>query len=133
MGLFNWISSIFKPAAELVDDLHLSGEEKGQLKNELAGIQQKANEKFIELELAALEARKAVMIAESQSSNWYQAAWRPIASMVLVGLVVIQCIANWAYDVPISAELFTFASTFLGITSAGRGIEKAAKANRLGQ
>ena len=131
--MLKWISGLFKPAAELIDNMHTSAEEKGQLKNELASIQQQANEKFIELELAALEARKAVMIAESQSSNWYQAAWRPIASLTLVILVVAQCMVNWIYNVPISTELFTFASTFLGITSAGRGIEKAARANRLGK
>ena len=39
MGLFDFIANIFKPAADIVDELHTSDEEKGRLRNELAKIQ----------------------------------------------------------------------------------------------
>lgn len=133
MGIFDTIGAWLNPISKTVDNLHTSKEEKMQLQNQLAEIQAQANAKFLELELAALEARKEVMIAESQSNSWLQANWRPIASLTLLGLVVMQCLANWIWDIPMSSPLFTLATGFLGIYAGGRSVEKTARVNKLGK
>lgn len=136
MGAFSFITNLFKPAADLVDELHFSGEEKAeskakllQLKNELANIQASANEKFLDLEMAALQAKKEVMIAESQSTSLLQSAWRPLCSILLISLVVLDSFSI----VHANENLYTLAMSFLGLYGAGRSVEKAAKSVKLGK
>lgn len=129
MGIFSWISSLFKPAADLVDNLHTSTEEKMKLKNELAKIQQQANEKFIELAKAELEARQEIIKAEAGSKHWLQGNWRPICSMALIVIVV----ADSFGVITASPELYTLATAFLGLYGTGRSIEKAASVVKLGK
>lgn len=129
MGLFSWISNLFRPASKLIDDLVLSGEEKGQLKNELAKIQQEANAKFIELAKAELEARQEIIKAEAQSTHWLQANWRPICSIALITLIILDSFSF----VNASEQLYTLATTFLGLYGAGRSVEKAANTVKLGK
>ena len=128
MGMFSFITDLFTPATELIDDLHYSGEEKAELKNVLAGIQAKTNAKFIDLELAVLNARKEMSIAESKSDHAIVYSWRPIVSLVLISLIVLDSFGV----IRASQDLYTLATAFLGLTTAGRGIEKAARANKLG-
>jgi len=129
MGAFSFITNLFKPAAKLVDNLHTSTEEKMTLKNELAGIQAKANEHFLELAKAELEARQAIIVAESQSSHWLQGNWRPICSIALILIVVLDSFGI----VAASEELYTLATAFLGLYGAGRSIEKSASVIKLGK
>jgi len=127
--MFKWITSLFKPAAELIDDLHLSGEEKGKLKNELASIQAEANKQFLELAKAELEARTEMVKAEAASSHWLQANWRPICSIALISIVVLDSFSI----VNASEQLYTLATAFLGLYGTGRSVEKAASVVKLGK
>lgn len=128
MGIFSFITDLFKPASKLIDDLHTSTEEKMKLKNELANIQAKANEQFLNLAKAELEARTAMVQAEAQSTHWLQANWRPICSILLIALVVLDSFGI----VTASQDLYTLATAFLGLYGAGRSVEKAAKVVKLG-
>lgn len=129
MGLFSFIGDIFKPAAKLVDDLNTSTEEKLILKNELASIQAQANEKLLELEMAALNARKEIAIAEANSSNWLTASWRPISSMVLISVMGLA-----AFGIAdVTPEFIDFAKVFTVGYAGGRSLEKVAKITKLGK
>jgi len=127
--MFGWIKSLFTPAAKLIDDLHTSDEEKGKLKNELAKIQAEANKQFVELAKAELDARSKIIASEAQSSHWLQGAWRPICSMLLIGVVVLDSMNV----IEASEQLYTLATSFLGLYGAGRSIEKAASTVKLGR
>lgn len=129
MGIFSWISNIFKPAAELIDDLHTSKEEKLRLQNALAKIQSEANARFIELAKAELEARQEIVKAEANSYNWLQSSWRPICSMALIALIILDSFSI----VDASPELYTLATAFLGLYGAGRSVEKTANVVKLGK
>ncbi len=129
MGLFSFITDLFKPAEKIIDELNFSGEEKGKLRNELANIQSKANAKFIELELAAINARKEITIAESNSPHKITATWRPVSSCILVLLV---CLGSLGYA-NLTPEFYDFAKAFLGIYLGGRSVEKAASVIKLGK
>lgn len=127
--MFKWIANLFKPAADLVDNLHTSTEEKMVLRNELASIQQEANKQFLELARTELEARTAMVQAEASSSHWLQGNWRPICSILLILIVVLDSFSL----VNASPELYTLATSFLGLYGAGRSIEKAASVVKLGK
>ena len=78
--------------------------------------------------MTALQARKEVMIAEAQSSSLLQTAWRPMCSILLIMLVVLD-----SFDIVTADEqLYTLATAFLGLYTAGRSTEKAAKVIKLG-
>lgn len=130
MSLFDWIGSIFKPATELVDDLVFSGEEKAQweakqaeLRNKLAEIEAKVATRTLELQSQLIEANAKVAIAEQQSGNWLSKSWRPISSLVFVGLLVGMGLGVIAYN----QFLAGIAGGFLGIYVPLRTQEKLRK------
>ena len=120
MGLFSWIGEIFSPAAKLVDDLNTSEEEKLTLRNELAQIQSRANEKLIELEQAKTEALSRVQEAEAKSSNLLQSSWRPVCSLSIVAIIILGSFGK----VSVGPEIYELAQVFLGTYGVGRSFEK---------
>lgn len=128
MGLLNFISDIFNPVSKIVDDIHVSDEERMQLRNELAKIQGSAMEKMTELEKTAIEAQSKVQVAEANSKHWLQGNWRPLTSLILVGLIVLGSFGL----VEVGKEIYDLAEIFLGAYTASRGAEKVSAALKLG-
>lgn len=127
--MFDWISKLFKPAADLVDELVTSDEERGKLQNELAKIQMEANKQFLELAKLELDARTEAIKAEAASSHWLQGNWRPLCSIALVSIVVLD-----SFGIVLASDaLYTLATAFLGLYGAGRSVEKAAATVKLGK
>ena len=129
MGLFDFISSIFKPAADIVDELHTSEEEKLKLKNELASIQGQAQERILDYESKLAEYRHKLLVAEANSPHVFTALWRPICSTALVTIIVL---ASFGICHP-GPELYKLAEIFLGAYVGGRTIEKIVSASKLGK
>jgi|TARA_B100001094_G_C18194516_1_gene809662 hypothetical protein len=129
MGLFDFISNIFSPAAKIVDELHTSDEEKLKLKNELANIQGKAQDRILDYESKLAEYRHKLLIAEANSPHPFVAMWRPICSTALVTIIVL---ASFGLCQP-GPELYKLAEIFLGAYVGGRTIEKIVSASKLGK
>ena len=129
MGLFDFISNIFSPAAKIVDELHTSEEEKLKLKNELAKIQGKAQDKILNYESKLAEYRHKLLIAEANSPHPFVAMWRPICSTALVTIIVLACFGLCSPG----PELYSLAEIFLGAYVGGRTIEKIVSASKLGK
>lgn len=127
--MLNWIKSIFGGVNKTIETLDISGNEKAKIQNELAELQVNLSKQYVELEIAALETRAKLATAETQSEKWIVYSWRPITSLLLMGLLIAQSF-GW---IEFRTELWTLATAFLGITTAGRGLEKAARANKLGK
>lgn len=108
--MWKWITNLFEPAAKLVDELHTSKEEKGALLVEMAKIQAEVHAKSIEL-----------MQAEAGSSNWLTAAWRPICSIILVVIILL----DGHFGFTASQQVYDLAQVFLGVYGGGRTIENA--------
>ena len=129
MGLFDFISNIFKPASDVIDNLHTSEEEKGKLRNELAKIQASAQEKILSYESQLAEIRGKLQIAEVQSPHKIVALWRPLCSIALVFIICLD-----AFDlVAPGPELYKLAEIFLGAYAGGRTLEKIVSSNKLGK
>lgn len=127
--MFGWIKGLFGGVNKTLDTLDVSGNKKAEIKNELAKIQSELSSKYIELAKAELEARAQVIKAEASSSHWLQGNWRPICSMALIAIVVLDSFSF----VNASEQLYTLATAFLGLYGAGRSVEKAASAVKLGK
>lgn len=111
MGIFSFISSIFSPAVDLIDELHVSDEEKQKLQNELATIQQKMQEKSVDL-----------MKAEVKSDSWLTSSWRPLCSLSLFILILLD-----AFNVIKAPEqVYRLSEFFLSAYAGGRSLEKVA-------
>jgi len=112
MNILSWISGIFKPATDLIDNLHTSTEEKLKLHNELAKIQSSMHEKSIEL-----------MKAEASSENLLTSGWRPLCAIV----IVIALILDGHFGYTASPNIYSLAEVFLGAYTGGRSLEKVAQ------
>ena len=82
------ITGIFKPAAELVDSLHTSEEERLDAKSRLLSVQAAVMDSALDYESKALEAKAQIVNSEANSEHWVTATWRPIVMLIFTGLVV---------------------------------------------
>jgi len=130
MSLFSFIGDIFKPASDIIDELHFSGEEKGEvankkaeLKNKLAEIEARVSQKLMELQSQSIEANAKVAIAEQQHGNWLSRSHRPITSILLVTILICM-----GFEIiPYKELLIKICGGFLGVYGIGRSVEKARK------
>jgi hypothetical protein len=129
MSIFDFIGGIFKPAADLVDNLHTSTEEKGLLKNKLAEIQAGMQNKVMELEGKIIDAESKVRVAEANSKFFLTAAWRPMCSILLIVLVVGQSTGWYMLD----PEVYDLTKILVGGYAVGRSGEKIVNSLKLGK
>ena len=89
MGIIELIAGIFKPAAELIDNLHTSDEERLTLQKEMQRISAEFQGKVLEYESKLMDAQSKIVAAEASSSNWLASSWRPITMLTFLALVVL--------------------------------------------
>ncbi len=122
MNWFSFVGSIFKPAADLIDNLHTSEAEKLQVKQAMFELQVEAFTKAEEYETKLLDAKKTIITAEAQSQSWIARNWRPISMLVFLALVVADSI-GWLAS-PLAPEAWTLLQIGLGGYVVGRSVEK---------
>ena len=118
MSLASFVSGIFKPAADLIDNLHTSVEEKLALKAQILGIQTSFLSKTLDLEAQILAAKSSIILAEIKSESWITRNWRPIVMLSLMASVM----AFWFGLTP-ETEMLTEAVilTMFGLVKIGLG------------
>jgi len=122
MGFLDFIGGIFKPAAQLVDDLHTSEEEKLTLKKELLKLENDITLKAMELERQLVESNSKNIQAEASGHSWLQRNWRPITMLTFLVLVVFDSFG--LLKTPLADEAWVLLQIGLGGYVAGRSIEK---------
>lgn len=125
MKFLDLVVGIFKPAADLVDALHTSEEEKLQKKNELLQIQAAAMDAALSYEKDLLNARADIVHAEASSEHWITATWRPIVMLGLFALVMMDSF-GWLPN-KLSEEAWLLLQIGLGGYVVGRSVEKGIK------
>lgn len=132
MGLLSFIGDIFKPAADLVDNVHTSSEEKLQLRNTLAKIEADVTVKTLELEGKVLElqgklaeAASQQAVAEASSESWLVRNYRAIIITSMFVLIICQSFGLLKMELP---EVFwqIFAAAF-GVMSVAPKLGGVAK------
>lgn len=133
LPVFEFISGLVKPVADLISDLHTNKTEKGEIQVALGQIQvQLANlqvgfaAKAMEYETQLLQSKTELIKAEAQGSSTLQRTWRPITMLVFVGLVAFNAVARtfgWTqFDLP--PDLWLLIQIGLGGYVGGRTLEK---------
>ena len=128
MSILGFIGSLFKPASDLVDNLHVSDEERLTLRNELAKIKAETQAKLIELEKSKIDAHSKIVQAEMNSSNKLASSWRPLSSLALVIIVILGSFGI----VDVSSDLYDLLEILLGTYAGSRGLEKIASTIKQG-
>jgi holin (3TMs family) len=122
MGILELIAGIFKPAADLIDNLHTSAEEKLTLQKEMQRISAEFQGKVLEYESRLMEAQSKIVTAEASSSNWLASSWRPITMLTFLALVVLNSFG--LLQNPLSPQAWTLLQIGLGGYVVGRSGEK---------
>jgi hypothetical protein len=125
IGVTDLISNIFKPAANLVDDLHTSDEERLNAKTKMLEVQAVAMQQVFDYETQALTARANIVNSEASSENWIASSWRPITMLTFMVLAVGDSLGLLA--TPLRDEAWMLLQLGLGGYVVGRSGEKIAK------
>ena len=118
----NIIREIFTPAANLIDSLHTSEEEKLQAKRALLDTQTNVSLELLGYEARLIESKHDVIMSEAQGQSMLQRNWRPITMMVFLGLVVLDSFG--LLSTPLAPEAWTLLQIGLSGYVVGRSAEK---------
>lgn len=126
MNVLNLIGQIFKPATELIDNLHTSTEEKLAQKAVLLQLQTDFLKEGLQYEQEQLKQKAAIIMAETNSESWITRNWRPITMLTFLGLVVLDQTGQLAFR--LADEAWTLLQLGLGGYVVGRSVEKVTPA-----
>ena len=126
MNVMQLIGQIFKPAADLVDNMHTSKEEKLQQKAILLQLQTDFLIEGLEYEQEQLKQKAAIIMAETKSESWITRNWRPITMLTFLSLVVLDQLGLLAFR--LADEAWTLLQIGLGGYVVGRSVEKVTPA-----
>ena len=125
LGVTDLIAGIFKPAAELVDKLHTSDDERLKAKGHLLEVQAAAMQRVFDYETSRIEGQQKIVQAEAKSEHFIVAAWRPITMLTFLALAVGDTFGLFA--TPLRDEAWSLLQLGLGGYVVGRSGEKIAK------
>ena len=122
MNILKLISSLIKPATDLIDNLHTSTEEKLQLRNELVSIQNSFAIQVLDYEKQLMQQQASIIKAEATGSSWLQRNWRPITMLTFLVLVVCDSFGLLVFR--LADQAWTLLQIGLGGYVIGRSLEK---------
>ena len=130
LAITDLIAGVFKPAAELIDELHTSDEERLKAKGHLLDVQAAAMQRVFDYEAETLKAKAGIVQAEAQSEHWITATWRPITMLTFLALIVARFFGWTAPNIsePEYLKLWDLVQIGLGGYVVGRSAEKIAPA-----
>lgn len=123
MSILGDLANVFSPIAKLVDDLHTSSEEKGQIKAKIAEVEAKVSTKMMELQMASIDANTKIAIAEQEHGNSFVKMIRPVISL---GCFVILLAMGFEF-IPEKDLLMKICGGYLGFYGSLRTYEKTKK------
>lgn len=122
MSILSVLTGFVEPVRKIIDDLHTSAEEKGELVNALTKLENELAVKVLEYEAKVLEAQASIIKAEAQGASWMQRNWRPITMLTFLALVVGDSF-GWLAN-PLAPQAWTLIQIGLGGYTVGRTAEK---------
>ena len=125
MKFLDLIAGIFKPAAELIDELHTSEEEKLKQQRRLLEIQALVLDSSLQYEKEMMTSRAEIINSEAKSEHWITATWRPITMLTFLALAVGDSLG--LLQTPLRDEAWMLLQIGLGGYVVGRSAEKVIK------
>lgn len=132
MNLLSIVSDLFKPAADLIDNLHTSEDEKLQAKATMLEVQTAFLSQALIFEQERLKARAEIITAEAKSNNLLTSSWRPVTMYAFL-LMLLSWWWGWTEAPPnatpeVLTEIFGLLKIGIGGYIGSRGVEKVAPA-----
>lgn len=128
MNLFEVIKDIFKPAAELVDNVHTSTEEKLAAKAAILETQANFLEYALKYEQEQLEVKSRIIEAETKSEHWLTSTWRPVTMYAFLVMLLSFWFGFVEPPALVTEEIldrvFSMIQWGVGGYIASRGVEK---------
>ena len=131
----DFVSGIFKPAADLIDNVHTSKEEKLELKNVLVSLKNEVTTKQIDLlskqmnlEKQLLDAQASIINTEAKSESWIAKSWRPITMLTFLAIIVLHSLSLIDLRPDFAKQFMTLVQIGLGGYVVGRSAEQIAPA-----
>ena len=121
LGIAELVTRLFKPAADLIDNLHTSDEEKMQAQTAQMGVQLQIAMRFLQYETDILQAQSAIVLAEATGGG-IKSWWRPITMLTFLFLVVLDSFGWLPFR--LADEAWTLLQIGLGGYVVGRSAEK---------
>ena len=126
------IGDIFRPAADLIDNLHTSKEEKDEAMAKLATSQAGAADRVMSFISKRVEEKVKVVVAEVRSSDKFVSRWRPTLMYTIIAILINNyLLVPWlntfwggAPVVELPDKVWTLLEIGLGGYVVGRSIEK---------
>jgi len=122
MNVLGLIGQIFKPAMEMIDNVHTSEEEKLTKKAQLLELQTTFLGEALEYETEQLKSKTAIILAEANSQSILARNWRPITMLTFLALVCADSF-GWLAN-PLADQAWTLLQIGLGGYVVGRSAEK---------
>ena len=122
MNVLSLIGQIFKPAMDMIDNVHTSTEEKLVQKAQLLELQTTFLTQALDYEQEQLKSKTAIILAEANSQSVLARNWRPITMLVFLALVVLDSF-GWLPN-RLAQEAWTLLQIGLGGYVVGRSAEK---------
>lgn len=116
---------LLQPLSKIIDDVHVSSEEKLKAQAELLKVQTEIYAKVLEHERTLLTTQQAVINAETQGESWLQRSWLPITMLVFLCLIVLDSLG--ILSSPLAPEAWVVLQIGIGGYTIGRSAEKAVK------
>jgi len=118
----NIIRELFTPAADLIDSLHTSEEEKLEAKRKMIDAQTAISLELLGYEARLMESKHDVIMSEAQGQSFLQRNWRPITMLTFLILVVLDSFGLLSN--PLAPEAWVLLQLGLGGYVVGRTAEK---------
>lgn len=122
MNVLGLIGQIFKPAMEMIDNVHTSEEEKLTKKAQLLELQTTFLTQALDYESEQLKSKTAIILAEANSQSILARNWRPVTMLTFLALVVADSF-GWLAN-PLAEQAWTLLQIGLGGYVVGRSAEK---------
>lgn len=126
MGILSILGGVVKPLFGMVDDLHTSDEEKGNLKIALEHLHNTMATEALKYEAAIAEYKASIIVAEAKSESWITRSWRPLTMLTFVVLIVLMSTGMMDTDAlnAVPGRLWTLLTIGIGGYMGGRSAEK---------
>lgn len=82
------IKGLVESVGSIIDSVHTSEEEKLEAKAKLKALETEATAQILSHAETLFKSQRDVIVAEAQGESWIQRSWRPVAMLVLLGLIV---------------------------------------------
>jgi len=131
MKVFEFVTGLFGPITNLVDEIFTSEEEKNDFKLKMKQLEENQMTKMLDFKKELMN-QQAASIQGEISGNLLQRSWRPLLMLAFGFIIVYQyflahLINYWVTDVPefeIPDQFWTLLEIGIGGYIAGRSIEK---------